>query len=106
MTAPQHGAPVLQLRVALTTSDYARLVRFYTIGLGLEPAQEWTDDNDHGLMIGMNHANLEIFDQGYASHVDQLEAGARVSGQIRFALCQSPPASGSSSLCVIKLQAA
>ena len=86
MPAPQHTAPVLQLRVALTTSDYARLVRFYTIGLGLEAAEEWTNDNDHGLMIEMGQATLEIFDEGYASHIDQLEAGARVSGPVRFAL--------------------
>ena len=86
MTAPQRAGPVLQLRVALTTSDYARLVRFYSIGLGLEPAQEWTNDNDRGLMIEMGQATLEIFDEGYASHIDQLEAGARVSGPVRFAL--------------------
>jgi uncharacterized glyoxalase superfamily protein PhnB len=37
-------------------------------------------------MIEMGQATLEIFEESYASHVDQLEAGARVSGQIRFAL--------------------
>lgn len=31
--------PILQLRVALTTSDYERLVKFYCDGLGLEPAR-------------------------------------------------------------------
>lgn len=80
------AAPVMQLRVALTTSDYQRLARFYTIGLGLEPAQVWTNNNDRGLMIEMGTATLEIFDQGYAGHVDQLEAGARVSGSVRLAL--------------------
>jgi methylmalonyl-CoA/ethylmalonyl-CoA epimerase len=78
--------PVMQLRVALTTSDYARLVRFYCAGLGLEPAQEWTNDGDRGMMIEMGQATLELFDEGYAAHVDQIEAGARVSGRVRFAL--------------------
>jgi catechol 2,3-dioxygenase-like lactoylglutathione lyase family enzyme len=86
MTPTQHTAPVMQLRVALTTGDYARLVRFYCVGLGLEPAQEWTNDGDHGLMLTMGQATLELFDEGYAGYIDQLEAGARVSGRIRFAL--------------------
>jgi methylmalonyl-CoA/ethylmalonyl-CoA epimerase len=76
----------MQLRVALTTSDYARLVRFYCVGLGLEPAQEWTNDGDRGMMLEMGQATLELFDEGYAGHIDQIEAGARVSGPVRFAL--------------------
>jgi catechol 2,3-dioxygenase-like lactoylglutathione lyase family enzyme len=86
MAHAQTGAPVMQLRVALTTADYERLVRFYCAGLGLEPGQEWTNNGDRGLMIEMGQATLEIFDQGYAEHIDQLEAGARVSGPVRFAL--------------------
>lgn len=39
MVSVQHTAPVMQLRVALITSDYARLIQFYCAGLGLEPAQ-------------------------------------------------------------------
>lgn len=80
------SSPVLQLRVALTTRDFARLVQFYTAGLGLAPAQEWTNGDDHGLMLEMGQASLEIFDEGYAGFVDDLEAGRRVSGQVRFAL--------------------
>jgi hypothetical protein len=76
----QATPPVMQLRVALTTGDYDRLVRFYCVGLGIEPAQVWTHNEHHGLMIEMGQATLEIFDEGYAQHVDALEAGARVSG--------------------------
>jgi hypothetical protein len=32
--------PIIQLRVALTTGDYKRLVKFYCDGLGIEPAAE------------------------------------------------------------------
>jgi uncharacterized glyoxalase superfamily protein PhnB len=34
----------------------------------------------------MGKATLEIFDEAQAETIDKLEAGARVSGQIRFAL--------------------
>ena len=86
MEALQNSSPVLQLRVALTTSDYQRLARFYCAGLGLEPAQEWTNGDDRGMMLEMGQATLELFDEGYAAHIDRLEAGARVSGPVRFAL--------------------
>ena len=34
----------------------------------------------------MGNATLEIFDEAQAETIDQLEAGRRLSGQIRFAL--------------------
>ena len=37
-------------------------------------------------MLEMGHATLELFDEGYAEYIDDLEAGRRVSGPIRFAL--------------------
>jgi len=83
---PGHNSPILELRIALTTSDYERLVRFYSDGLGLEPAQLWTDEKGQGLMLEMGKATLEIFDEGYAASIDQIEAGRRISGKIRFAL--------------------
>jgi methylmalonyl-CoA/ethylmalonyl-CoA epimerase len=86
MTSLQHSAPVIQLRVALTTRDYARLFQIYCTGLGLEAAQVCANNDDRGLMIEMGQATLEIFDDGYAQHIDQLEAGRRVSGPIRLVL--------------------
>jgi lactoylglutathione lyase len=89
VTPLQRSAPVIQLRVALTTSDYARLVQFYCTGLGLEPAQVWTNNDDRGLMLEMGQASLEVFDAGYAQYIDELEAGRRLSG--RFDLpCRCP----------------
>lgn len=78
--------PVLELRVALTTAEYERLVEFYCIGLGLEPAQLWTGKQDRAVILDMGRATLEIFDEPHAAAVDQIEAGRRVSGPIRFAL--------------------
>lgn len=37
-------------------------------------------------MLDMGHATLELFDEAQAEAIDRIEAGSRVSGQIRFAL--------------------
>ena len=78
--------PVLELRVAVTTSDYQRLVKFYCDGLGIEPAAIWNNGDGQALVLDMGKATLEIFDEPQAELIDQLEAGKRISGQIRFAL--------------------
>lgn len=84
MTDPK--LPVLELRVALTTEDYERLLKFYCDGLGLEPAQLWVNGQDRALLLEMGRATMEIFDEPHAAVVDEIEAGRRVSGKIRFAL--------------------
>jgi catechol 2,3-dioxygenase-like lactoylglutathione lyase family enzyme len=81
---PNH--PILELRVALTASDYDRSVKFYCEGLGLEPAQLWNNGQGQALVLDMGQATLEIFDEAQAQTVDQIETGGRTSGQIRFAL--------------------
>jgi catechol 2,3-dioxygenase-like lactoylglutathione lyase family enzyme len=78
--------PVLQLRVALTTSDYERLVKFYCDGLGIEPAAIWNNDGGQALLLDMGAATLELFDETQAEAIDRIEVGKRVSGQVRFAL--------------------
>ena len=77
--------PISELRVAITTSDYERLVKFYCDGLGIEPAQIWNNGQGRALILNMGNATLEIFDETQAETIDQIEAGQRVSGQIRFA---------------------
>jgi len=86
MSTPNPNYPILELRVALTTNDYERLVKFYCDGLGLEPAQFWKNDQGRALILNMGNATLEIFDETQAKTIDQIEAGQRISGQIRFAL--------------------
>ncbi|MBC7878591.1 MAG: VOC family protein [Anaerolineales bacterium] len=78
--------PILELRVAITTSDYERLAKFYCDGLGIEPAAIWNNGDGHALILNMGNASLEIFDEAQAQTIDQIEAGKRVSGQIRFAI--------------------
>ena len=79
-------SPILELRVALTTSEYDRLVKFYCKGLCIEPAAIWSNDGGKALILDMGKATLELFDERQAEVIDQLEAGERVSGQIRFAV--------------------
>jgi catechol 2,3-dioxygenase-like lactoylglutathione lyase family enzyme len=78
--------PVMELRVALTTDEFERLASFYLQGLGLEPAQEWPEDQGRALVLDMGKATLEVFDEKQAQTVDQIEVGRRVSGRVRFAL--------------------
>jgi methylmalonyl-CoA/ethylmalonyl-CoA epimerase len=77
---------VIELRVAVTTNDYERLVKFYCDGLGIEPAAIWDNGQGQALILNMGSATLEIFDETQAQTIDQIEAGKRISGQIRFAL--------------------
>ena len=86
MDAPHKEQPVLELRVALTVRDYERSVRFYCEGLGIEPAEIWDSARARARMLQMGHATLEIFDDAQAEMVDEIEAGRRISGQVRFAL--------------------
>jgi lactoylglutathione lyase len=76
---------VNEFRVALTTDDFERVVSFYRDGLGLDPADLWIEDGGRGQLFFAGRAALEVFDPKYASHVDEMEVGHRVSGQIRFA---------------------
>ena len=80
------NSPVMELRVALTTHAFDRLASFYRVGLGMEPAHVWPDDQGRALVLDMGKATLEVFDEKQAGTVDQIEVGRRVSGQIRFAL--------------------
>ena len=79
-------SPINELRVAVTTPDYERLVKFYCMGLGIEPAQIWNNGQGKALILDMGRATLEIFDETQAETIDQIEAEKRVSGAIRFAL--------------------
>jgi|SRR5512141_1721318 methylmalonyl-CoA/ethylmalonyl-CoA epimerase len=84
MPTPNGG--VLELRVVVTTQDYARLAKFYLEGLGIEAAAVFHNGGGNGLLLEMGRATLEVFDEAQAEAIDEIEAGQRLSGQIRFAL--------------------
>ena len=78
--------PILELRVAVTWKDYEALVAFYQDALGLEPAALWTNEHGQAMMFELGRGTLELFDECHAASIDQIEAGQRLSGHIRFAL--------------------
>lgn len=86
MSESSSNTRVLELRIALTTNEYDRLVSFYCDGLGLEPAQAWPEDQGRALVLDMGRATLEVFDPKQAQTIDEIEVGRRVSGKVRFAL--------------------
>ena len=78
--------PVFELRVALTSRDFERSVKFYSEGLSIEPAALWSNDGGRAMMLELGRASLELFDEKQAEVIDNLEAGKRISGQFRLAL--------------------
>jgi catechol 2,3-dioxygenase-like lactoylglutathione lyase family enzyme len=77
---------VLELRVAVTAKEFSAMASFYREGLGLEPSQEWPEDQGRSVVLDFNQATLEIFDEKQAETVDMLETGRRTSGAFRFAI--------------------
>jgi len=86
MSTPNSNQPIIEMRIALTTSDYDRLVKFYCAGFGIEPAAIWNNGQGQALVLNLGNATLEIFDEDQAQTIDQIEAGKRISGQVRLAL--------------------
>lgn len=78
--------PILELRVALTSADFEKSVHFYCEALGIQPVARWQNGQGHALVLDLGQASLELFDDAQAEAVDQIEVGARLSGQVRFAL--------------------
>jgi catechol 2,3-dioxygenase-like lactoylglutathione lyase family enzyme len=81
MTTPT----VLEVRIALTSRDYEKSLRFYSEGLGIEPAELWENGASNGAIFSFPSGSLEVFDEPQAGLIDDIEAGQRVSGQIRLA---------------------
>jgi catechol 2,3-dioxygenase-like lactoylglutathione lyase family enzyme len=77
---------VKQLRIALTVENYAEALAFYRDALGMPMLEEWNTEGANGALLDAGRATLEIFDEGQAAMVDDLEVGRRVAGAIRFAL--------------------
>jgi methylmalonyl-CoA/ethylmalonyl-CoA epimerase len=76
---------VRQLRVALTVDDFDRAVVFYRDALGLDQLADWSSEDGRVIVLEAGEATLELFDEAQARYVDEIEAGARVSGAVRLA---------------------
>ncbi len=82
----ESNSPIAEMRVALTTRDYDRLLQFYCAGLGLEPSEIWNNEQGKGMILHLGAATMELFDEEQAETVDLIEAGRRISGVVRIAL--------------------
>ena len=77
---------VTELRVALTVEDFDQAVAFYRDALGLEQIADWSSATGRVVVLEAGRATLELFDHAQAEAVDEIEAGRRVSGTVRFAV--------------------
>ena len=76
----------MNLRVVLTVPDFDEAVAFYRDVLGLEQLADWSGDDGRVILLDAGHATIELFDERQAESVDRIEAGRRLSGQVRLAI--------------------
>ena len=76
---------VKELRLALTVDDFDAALAFYRDTLGLEPRDMWVGEGTRGALLEAGRATLELFDEGQAAMVDEIEVGRRVAGAVRIA---------------------
>jgi catechol 2,3-dioxygenase-like lactoylglutathione lyase family enzyme len=77
---------VTELRVALTVPNFDEALAFYREALGLEQLADWSSESGRVVLLHAGRATLELFDEAQAETVDAIEAGRRVSGQVRLAI--------------------
>ena len=77
---------VTELRLAITVDDFDRALAFYRDTLGLEMRDMWLAEGSKGALLEVGRATLELFDEGQAAMVDELEVGRRVAPKYRVAL--------------------
>jgi catechol 2,3-dioxygenase-like lactoylglutathione lyase family enzyme len=79
------GDGVHEMRLVVTTEDYETALRFYRDALGLREIAAFDDGAGHVAILDAGRATLELSNVPHAEHIDQLEVGRRVAGQIRVA---------------------
>jgi catechol 2,3-dioxygenase-like lactoylglutathione lyase family enzyme len=77
---------VKELRLALTVDDFDEALKFYRDVLGLAVKDLWVAEGARGVLLEAGRATLELFDEGQAAMVDEIEVGRRVAGRVRIAL--------------------
>jgi lactoylglutathione lyase len=76
---------VLELRVAVTATDYDEALAFYRDVLGLREREAYASEDGRVTILEAGRATLELLDQTHAAFVDEVEVGRRVAGHIRIA---------------------
>lgn len=77
---------VRELRLVVTAPDYEEALRFYRDVLGLREIGAFDDGAGRVSILDAGRATLELSDVPHAEHIDALEVGRRVAGQVRVAL--------------------
>jgi len=77
---------VKELRIALTVENFDEALAFYRDTLGMEQLELWEAPGSRAVLLSAGRATLELFDEGQAAMVDDIEVGRRVAGTVRFAL--------------------
>lgn len=75
----------LEFRVSVTVDDFEKAVSFYQNVLGLPLANDWSTPQGRCIVLSVDKATIELIDHNQATHIDHVEVGKRVSGQVRFA---------------------
>jgi len=76
----------VEFRLVLTVPNFDEAVAFYRDALGLPQLADWSGEDGRVILLDGGHATLELFDEQQADSVDRIEAGGRVSGQVRLAV--------------------
>src|SRR4051794_30631143 len=79
------GDMVKELRLALTVENFDEALAFYRDTLGMEMRDMWVAEGSKGVILEAGRATLELFDEGQAAMVDDIEVGRRVAGPVRIA---------------------
>lgn len=92
------SAPVREMRLVVTTDDYAAALTFYRDVLGLPERAAYVSPGGRVSILEAGRATLEIADPGQAVYIDEVEVGRRVAGHIRVAFQVSDSAATASRL--------
>lgn len=79
-------APVRELRLVVTVTDYDEAIHFYRDVLGLPELADFSSPDGRVMLLAAGRATIEIVNQDQADFIDRVEVGRRVAGPIRIAL--------------------
>lgn len=75
-----------EFRIALTVDDFDGAAGFYGAALGMPLVEQWNRADGRGAIFAAGPTTVEILDRPQAERVDEIEAGERISGPVRFAV--------------------
>jgi len=78
--------PVTELRLVITADDHDAAIAFFRDALGMPQIADFPGDDGRVVLLAAGRATIEITDQAQAEHIDRVEVGRRVAGQLRVAL--------------------